>query len=138
MSYRTSFLSALCAAVLLHLSLSSAFADSGGCPGEEMHRSSNGQYYLHLVPIGACYAPGYRLQWTFGTTDGPVYFRRDGRYPSNVVIADDGERIITAGDYVHDLMGNSHLPDVINDVLNGDLDFDFSRSKAGRILLNAG
>jgi hypothetical protein len=91
--------------ILLHSPLVVAYGDSGGCPGEEMHRSPNGVYYLNLLPKGACYEPDYKLEWTYGKTSGPVYFHRNGFYPTDVSISNDGDSLVLAGNYVHNLLG---------------------------------
>jgi len=93
--------------ILLHLPLAAAYGDSGGCPEEEMHRSPNGLYYLNLLPKGACYEPDYKLEWTYGKTGGPIYFHRNGFYPTDVSISNDGERLVLAGNYVHNLLGKT-------------------------------
>lgn len=91
--------------ILLLLPFSSAYGDSGGCPDKEMHQSPNGLYYLKLLPQGACYEPDYKLEWTYGKTGGPIYYQRNGHYPTDVSISNDGERLIIAGNYVHNLLG---------------------------------
>lgn len=83
------------------------YADSAGAPVEGTHFSPGGRYYLHLAPFGRWLSKDYYIQWTFGETDGPVYFRQKGFYPTDVKISADGRFIVAAGNYVHNTFNPS-------------------------------